>query len=62
MVRAIYKALSDLKSGRVCYLPSERDHVVSVDLRFLLYGPQTIGTHFLLNFGRSFLLREKGED
>ena len=32
MVRAIYKALSDLKSGRVCYLPSGRDHVVSVDL------------------------------
>lgn len=32
MVRAIYKALFDLKSGRVCYLPSGRDHVVSVDL------------------------------
>ncbi len=32
MVRAIYKALSDLKSGRVCYLLSGRDHVASVDL------------------------------
>ncbi len=64
MVCAIYKALFDLKSGRVCYLPSGRDHVVSVDLNdVFIYGPQTMGTtRFLLNSERSFLLREKGEN